>query len=158
MTRKKQIAETIFREAAGNFGIPFYVKKFQTNPLAHQSNEADYLVSTEHRLHFVEVKEIDLASGNRFAFSRLTQMTKLLLFVQAVTKHRGWLFLYFRGKSKAESVAYCIPIEKFCDYITKSRFKSINLRDCNICFAEYTWVWNKLTKRTEIFGSKELYL
>lgn len=113
-----QIAESVFRSLAKEALSLAFIKKFQTQPLAHRPNEADFMISHGGKLHFVEVKE---CGDHRFSLIRFTQMEALNAFTLKGNNHYGWLFIYYRKKMKKESNYFCLPVSVVVELKEKHR-------------------------------------
>lgn len=102
-SRKKQIAEKLFRDALKN--TPLWNHRMQN--IGYTTTPADYMVMGETHVHLVECKE----TVDTYIYpQRLTQLDDLIRFTQACPKiGQAWFFIYYRKHYRKDSLAFLIP-------------------------------------------------
>jgi len=116
--------------------------KIESNPLAHQQQPGDYILTFDTMKHWtiiVEAKQVtcDENGKGRFAFKRLKNLIPLRTFDRRSFNHRGYLLLTYNENMWANSDIYLIPINAIGDLIAKWPMVSLNREDAQKEFGKY---------------------
>lgn len=130
----KQRLEKDLSKTLKHYYKDIYYIKLHNQPLSHQTSPADYIILTKNNNILIECKQ---CKSKRFEFSRLTQLTDLLLFEKVLDKNESYLLLMFYKTRLGNSDIFLIPIKIFKQYIDNSIKKSINNIECLKYFNNY---------------------
>ncbi len=129
----KQHLESYLSRSLKQYNDLWYLK-LQVMPLAHTQTPADYIVLSKDNKYLVECKE---CKNDIFSFDRLTQEHELSVFQSKFKSNRSYLLLMFWKERLNKSSIYLIPINAYLRHKSRTKKRSINLKECQDQFMIY---------------------
>ena len=126
----RQVTERWFQESLHESNK---CMKIQVNTHAHTPTPADYFVQCERWDVMVECKQIK----DVFDVLRVTQELRMLDWQDSFPRNKSYLFIVWFRKTKINSVAYLIPLDKWLEFRRKYDKRTIRLQKFHEHFSEY---------------------